>query len=90
MTYNQWRVETLCTCRILSRTNERVINVGRDLMKWLKRIAADFDVTRTSTGSMVLQEALDCFCCCITKPDKRLPVSVAMAAKLNIVRTTVS
>ena len=36
-----------------------------------------------------LQEALDCFCCCLAKPEKRLPLSEAIAAKLNIVQTTV-
>ena len=59
-------------------------------MKWLKRISScDFDITNTSTGSLVLQEALDCFCFCVAKANRRLPVSVAMAAKLNFVKTTV-
>ena len=45
--------------------------------------------TLCKTNVVFLQEALDCFCCCLAKPEKRLPLSEAIAAKLNIVQTTV-
>ena len=59
-------------------------------MKWVGRISKDFDVAESSTANMVYQEALDCFCACLAKPDKRLPLAEAIAAKLNITKVKVS
>lgn len=53
-------------------------------MKWCSRIANDFDVTKSTTSAMVFQEALDCFCACLSKPQTRLLLGSAMGAKLNI------
>ncbi|XP_060072903.1 midasin-like [Ylistrum balloti] len=56
----------------------------RDLMNWCRRVAADFDVSSTTTANQVLQEALDCFVACLPKPSKRLVVAEAIGAKLSI------
>ena len=70
--------------------HEYIIFCSRDLMKWCSRIAFDFDIAHASTSSVVFQEALDCFCACLSKPDKRLPLAEAMGAKLNITKVKVS
>ncbi|XP_052242535.1 midasin-like [Dreissena polymorpha] len=56
----------------------------RDLITWCSRIAKDFDVSSTATGNLVLQEAMDCFVACLSKPSKRLPLAEAIGAKLNV------
>ena len=61
----------------------------RDLLKWCSRIARDFDVSKTTTGSMVFQEALDCFAACLSRMEKRLPLAEAIGAKLNITKVKV-
>ena len=58
-------------------------------MKWASRIAMDFDVAQTSTANVVFQEALDCFCACLAKPDQRLPLAEAIGAKLNVTKAKV-
>ncbi|XP_013402851.2 midasin-like [Lingula anatina] len=58
----------------------------RDLIKWCHRISKDFDVTQSVTANVVLQEALDCFCACLSKPDKRLPLAEAIGARLNVTK----
>ena len=58
-------------------------------MKWCGRIAADFDVAKASTGTLVFEEALDCFCASINKADKLMGLAEAIAAKFNITKAKV-
>ena len=60
-------------------------------MKWVDRVSLDFDVSKSSTASLVFQEAIDCFCACIVGYDgRRLPLAEAIGAKLNITPSKVS
>ncbi len=70
-------------------TSKCLICFYRDLLKWCSRIARDFDVSKTTTGSMVFQEALDCFAACLSRMEKRLPLAEAIGAKLNITKVKV-
>ena len=58
-------------------------------MKWCSRVAKEFDVSKTSTANDVFQEALDCFCACLTKSDSRIPLAEAIGAKLNVSKVKV-
>ena len=46
-------------------------------------------MSKSSTGNLVFQEALDCFVACLPRIEKRLPVAEAIGAKLNISKTKV-
>ena len=63
--------------------------ITRDLMKWCSRIVVDFDIKSTATGNKVFQEALDIFCACLSKMEKRLAVAEAVGAQLNITKVKV-
>ena len=60
------------------------------MLKWCDRVADDFDVSKSSTGNRVFQEALDCFAACLPRVEKRLPLAEAIGAKLNISKVKVS
>ena len=66
------------------------MSLHRDLMKWCRRIAVDFDISQISTANAVHQEAIDCFCACIAKTDKLFPLVEAIGAKLNITKAKVN
>ena len=60
------------------------------MLKWCDRVADDFDVSKSSTGNRVFQEALDCFAACLPRVEKRFPLAEAIGAKLNISKVKVS
>ncbi|KAK3603576.1 hypothetical protein CHS0354_028005 [Potamilus streckersoni] len=75
-------------CKIVPAYEGRLIST-RDLMNWCARIAGDFDVSSAITGTLVFQEALDCFVFCLSNPTKRLSLAEAIGAKLNITKVKV-
>ena len=77
----------MLSCPVLSTCSMNIHYLPiffRDLMKWCNRISTDFDVAKSATSNMVFQEALDCFCACLSKPQTRVLLAIAMGAKLNI------
>ncbi|KAL3884189.1 hypothetical protein ACJMK2_030409, partial [Sinanodonta woodiana] len=72
-------------CKIIPAYESRMIST-RDLMNWCARIAGDFDISSAVTGTLVFQEALDCFVFCLSNPAKRLSLAEAIGAKLNITK----
>ncbi|WAR08077.1 MDN1-like protein [Mya arenaria] len=68
--------------KFLSRDGRQIST--RDLMTWCGRVGRDFDVVSPESGSLALQEAMDCFVACISRPARRFPLAEAIGAKLNV------
>uniref|UniRef100_T1J0I3 Midasin n=1 Tax=Strigamia maritima TaxID=126957 RepID=T1J0I3_STRMM len=58
----------------------------RDLFKWCERISSHFDLSSTASCIKVFQDAIDCFCCSISKPSLHIPMAEAVASRFNITK----
>ena len=74
------------------KLNDRVLS-PRDLFKWCRRIATEFQssssLTSTNSQLSVFQDALDCFVACLFDDDKqqrRLQLSEEVGARLNLLK----
>ena len=53
-------------------------------MKWCERIAPSFNMTDPASGSIVFQEAVDCFCASVPSETLRTKLAEDIGAHLNI------
>ncbi|CAM1297592.1 MDN1 (predicted) [Pycnogonum litorale] len=73
---------------LMSDNAGRLIST-RDLMKWCRRICHEFDVSSLAMAELVFQDALDCFCSCISSKSAMKASATKLGASLNIVSTKV-
>lgn len=57
----------------------------RDLFKWCSRSITDFDVSSQASALMVLQNAIDVFCCSFPKTDDAINLAKDISSHLGII-----